>query len=36
MANKKIIQADLIAAVKATGAMNLIALTTKAQGTLCF
>ncbi len=36
MANKKITAEDLIPQVKLAGAMNLIDLTTKADGTLCF
>ncbi len=36
MANKKITGEDLIPQVKLAGAMNLIDLTTKADGTLCF
>ncbi len=36
MANKKIAEDDLIPDVKAAGAMNLIDLTTRAHGTLCF
>lgn len=36
MANKKITEADLIPRVNAAGAMNLIELSTRAKGTLCF
>jgi predicted peroxiredoxin len=36
MANKKIKAEDLIPAVKAEGAMNLIDITMKAHGSLCF
>lgn len=36
MANKNIAEDDLIPSVKAAGAMNLIVLATKAEGTLCF
>lgn len=36
MANKKITAEDLIPQVKLAGAMNLIDLTAKADGTLCF
>lgn len=36
MANKKITAEDLIPPVKLAGAMNLIDLTAKADGTLCF
>ncbi len=36
MANKKITGQDLIPGVSAAGAMNLIALASKAKGTLCF
>lgn len=36
MANKKITEADLIPGVVAAGAMNLIALTSTAKGSLCF
>jgi predicted peroxiredoxin len=36
MANKKIAEADLLAEVKAAGAMNLIVLATEAHGTLSF
>ncbi|NIN00051.1 MAG: hypothetical protein GTN81_11760 [Proteobacteria bacterium] len=36
MANKNITEDDLIPPVKAAGAMNLIVLATKAEGTLCF
>ena len=36
MANKKITGEDLIPRVKLAGAMNLIDLTAKADGTLCF
>jgi predicted peroxiredoxin len=36
MNNKKITEEDLIPNVKAAGAMNLIDLTAKAHGTLCF
>jgi len=36
MANKNISEGDLIPPAKAAGAMNLIALATRAKGTLCF
>ncbi len=36
MANKKIAEDDLIPEVTAAGAMNIIYLTTRAHGTLCF
>ncbi len=36
MANKKIIEDDLLPGVNAAGAMNLIALTTMAKGTISF
>jgi predicted peroxiredoxin len=36
MTNKNITEDDLIPPVKAAGAMNLIVLATKAEGTLCF
>ena len=36
MANKKIVEEDLLAGVKPAGAMTLIALTSTARGTLCF
>jgi predicted peroxiredoxin len=36
MANKGITEDDLVSGVKAAGAMNLIALTTKAKGTISF
>jgi hypothetical protein len=36
MANKKIKEEDLIPAVKAEGAMNLIDIAANAHGTLCF
>lgn len=36
MANRKITAGDLIPGVKVAGAMNLIALTTRAGGTICF
>lgn len=36
MANKRIVEDDLIAGVRPAGAMNLIALTSTAKGTLCF
>ncbi|MBI5198799.1 MAG: DsrE family protein [Nitrospirae bacterium] len=36
MANKKITESDLIPNVKTAGAMNLIDLTARAKGTLCF
>ncbi len=36
MNNKKITEEDLIPDVKAAGAMNLIDLTAKAHGSLCF
>ncbi len=36
MENKNIAEDDLIPSVKAAGAMNLIVLTSKARGSLCF
>lgn len=36
MANKKLTEADLIPEVNTAGAMNLIVLSSKAKGTLCF
>lgn len=36
MANKKLKEEDLLPNVRVTGAMNLIALVTKAKGTICF
>jgi len=36
MANKKVTEDNLIPGVKAAGAMNLLVLSTKARGTLCF
>jgi predicted peroxiredoxin len=36
MANKRIVEEDLFPGVKPAGAMNLIALTSTAKGTLCF
>ncbi|MCL4492626.1 MAG: DsrE family protein [Nitrospirae bacterium] len=36
MANKKLMADDLIPGVTVAGAMNLIALSTEAKGTLCF
>ena len=36
MSNKKLTEEDLISGVKAAGAMNLIDVTTRAKGTICF
>lgn len=36
MANKKINEHDLVAGAKASGAMSLITLTSRAKGSLCF
>lgn len=36
MANKKITGEDLISGIKVAGAMSLIAIATKAKGTICF
>jgi len=36
MANKKIVEDNLLAGVRPAGAMNLIALTSTAKGALCF
>ncbi len=36
MANKKLKEEDLIPGIKVAGAMNLIAIVTRAKGTICF